>query len=104
MENSEEQLEALKDIRQMMKQSNRFLSLSGFSGIFVGIYALIGAYFGNHVINNYFGNRSGTSYEHPGYFETLWNCILICSLVLVLSLVTAFIFSKRKAAKHGYNL
>ncbi len=46
MENNQQHLEALKDIRQMMKQSNRFLSLSGLSGIFAGIYALIGAYLG----------------------------------------------------------
>jgi hypothetical protein len=104
MENSQEQLEALKDIRQMMKQSNRFLSLSGFSGIFAGIYALIGAYFGNRIINNYFGDRSDTGYEHAGYYETLWRCVLICKLVLILSLVTAYFFSKRKAAKHGYKL
>ena len=53
MENQQQHLEALKDIRQLMKQSNRFLSLSGLSGIFAGVYALIGAYAGHSVILNF---------------------------------------------------
>ena len=38
-----EHLEAIQDIRQMMKKSTRFLSLSGLSGVFAGIFALGGA-------------------------------------------------------------
>ena len=42
-ENSQH-LEAIQDIRKMMKKSTRFLSLSGLSGVFAGIFALGGAY------------------------------------------------------------
>jgi hypothetical protein len=43
-------LETLKDIRQMMERSSRFISLSGWSGIAAGICALVGAWFAYGVI------------------------------------------------------
>lgn len=42
MENPKEQLEALKDMRNLMERSSRFLSLSGLSGVAIGIFALLG--------------------------------------------------------------
>ena len=36
-------LDQLSDIRQLMERSSRFISLSGLSGVFAGIYAIIGA-------------------------------------------------------------
>lgn len=97
MENQNQQLEALNDIRQMMKQSSRFLSLSGLSGVFAGVYALIGAWLGYNVI---YGTNN---YSHSPD-EIIRQCIVICATVLVLSLLTAFIFSKRKAKKSGQKL
>jgi hypothetical protein len=41
MEQEQRGLEALKDIRNMMERSSRFISLSGWSGISAGIIALI---------------------------------------------------------------
>ena len=103
MKTNQEQLEALQDIRQMMKQSNRFLSLSGLSGIFAGIYAIIGAWAGHHII---FGYNTYNRYELPNtdYKDMVLRCIGICILVLGMSLITALIFSKRKAKKNGYKL
>src|SRR5687767_12088655 len=104
MKNSQQQLEALQDIRQLMKQSNRFLSLSGFSGIFAGVYALIGAYFGHKVISDYVSKYRMQEASHSAYDEMLRNCALICALVLFFSLLTAFYFSGRKAKRNGYKL
>ncbi|HNO71261.1 MAG TPA: hypothetical protein PKO16_05785 [Bacteroidia bacterium] len=36
-------LETLSEIRSMMERSSRFISLSGLSGVFAGVFALIGA-------------------------------------------------------------
>jgi len=36
-------LQEISEIRRMMEQSSRFLSLSGMSGIFVGLIALAGS-------------------------------------------------------------
>jgi hypothetical protein len=104
MEDNQQQLEALQDIRQMMKQSNRFLSLSGFSGIFAGVYALAGAYLGHIVISDFINEYSVIGFSNTIYKNMLLDCILICAGVLGLSLLTALYFSKRKAHKHGYKL
>jgi hypothetical protein len=45
MNNPTEQLDAIKDIRNMMERSSRFLSLSGLSGVFIGLIALTGVSF-----------------------------------------------------------
>ena len=55
---NERHLDDLKEIRSLMEKSTRFLSLSGWSGIMAGVYALIGAYLAHdyasreHFINN----------------------------------------------------
>jgi hypothetical protein len=104
MENNQQQLEALQDIRQMMKQSNRFLSLSGFSGIFAGVYALAGACIGYQIIHNFieYDRQYGSSSKN--YKDMVLNCILVCFFVLSLSLITAVFFSRRKAKKNGYKV
>lgn len=44
MEKEQEQLKAITEIRDIMEKSSRFISLSGLSGVFAGIFALIGAF------------------------------------------------------------
>lgn len=104
MENNQQQLEALNDIRQMMKQSTRFLSLSGLSGVLAGIYALIGAYFGHQLIHDYVSNYSYRSGDKDIYFATMFRGFLICAAVLSASIITAIILTKRKASKNGQKL
>lgn len=43
MNTPNEQLDAIKDMRNLMEKSSRFLSLSGLSGVAIGIIALLGA-------------------------------------------------------------
>lgn len=43
MTEEKEHLQAITDIRSMMERSSRCISLSGLSGVFSGIFALIGA-------------------------------------------------------------
>ncbi|MGZ4118517.1 MAG: hypothetical protein ACXVPY_13600 [Bacteroidia bacterium] len=45
MTEQKEHLQAISDIRSMMERSSRCISLSGLSGVFAGIFALIGAFF-----------------------------------------------------------
>lgn len=51
MENNNNHSDDLKAIRKIMEESSRFLSLSGLSGVFIGILALIGASFALLIIN-----------------------------------------------------
>jgi hypothetical protein len=104
MNKTNEQLTALNDIRKMMSESSKFLSLSGFSGIFAGLFAIAGAWLGDYQINRYFSGKDLLiSVGNPS--ENLTITIgLICMLVLTLSLGIAFYLSKRKAQKKGYSL
>ncbi len=43
-EKNQQPIDALKDIKQMMERSSRFISLSGLSGIAAGVCALAGVY------------------------------------------------------------
>lgn len=102
-----EHIEALHDIRTMMRKSSRFLSLSGLSGIFAGIYALGGYFTAMWYVNNqlnglraslYMRNSPESSLEVYGFF------ILLAAAVLGLSLLTAYYFSSRKAKKNNVKL
>jgi hypothetical protein len=101
MEEEKNQLEALQDIRQMMKQSSRFLSLSGLSGVFAGCYALAGTWLAYLVI---YGANGHPPLKQTEYANVVFKCILIGKGVLIFSLLTAVVFSNRKANKLGQKL
>jgi hypothetical protein len=42
MDKKQEQLDAIKEMRNLMERSSRFLSLSGLAGVVIGIIALLG--------------------------------------------------------------
>jgi hypothetical protein len=106
-------LEAIQDIRNMMRKSTRFLSLSGLSGVFAGIYALIGAflahqYISTHQVNyryNFFSDSRSwdrSSAQAGNFFYGYM--IAIAAGVLFLSIVTAYFFTNRKAKRQGQTL
>ena len=50
MNEQQQSLQDIQQIKKMMERSSRFISLSGLSGIAAGVCALAGAYFANDVI------------------------------------------------------
>ena len=60
-------LDALQDIRRMMKRSSRFISLSGLSGIAAGVWALVGAYFAHNWIKDYYREFNNADYTHESF-------------------------------------
>lgn len=105
MSNPEEQLEALKDIRNMMERSSRFLSLNGLSGIFVGLIALAGAFIAYVYIESKEGNLPYFEYaknENGEMNLSFLTFFLIDALsVLFLSLFVATWLTLRKARRQG---
>jgi len=102
-ENSQH-LEAIQDIRNMMKKSTRFLSLSGLSGVFAGIFALAGAYVAHLYILTIFEHAVAVDRGMLDRDKIYLNFILICAGVLILSISTAYVFSNRKAKREGHKL
>lgn len=92
MSNSDKHLEDIAEIRQMMERSSRFISLSGWSGISAGVFALIGVFVARQLIPS-------TS------IQTLEISLVALALsVLFMALGSALFFSHRKARKQGTKL
>lgn len=95
MNDSKQLLNELKDIREIMERSNRFLSLSGLSGILVGIYALTGAFFAHQVISLQYPIK-----YQPEFFSKKIVLLFVIGLsVLVLSILTTLFLTIKKAGK-----
>ncbi|GAC1309501.1 MAG: hypothetical protein NVSMB24_25050 [Mucilaginibacter sp.] len=92
----------LASIRSLMERSSKFISLSGLSGILAGVYALVGAAAAYLIIQN-----NPISGRIP-LFELISNAInvllilfAIAFIVLVASILTAFVLSSRIAKRKG---
>ncbi len=89
--------ETLKEIKQMMERSSRFISLSGLSGISAGCCALVGAWFAQQHIqqNNYklHENKTTPFGENNGHldFPVILNHPLF--MIAVTTFAAAFIFA-----------
>lgn len=88
-------LKDISEIKNLMNRSSRFISLSGLSGIFAGIYAIIGAAIAYAYL-----------FPKPGEFLTLhsWNFKLLLVLlasVLLLSIITAYLLTTQRAKRNN---
>jgi hypothetical protein len=94
MKKEQDYIRDIAEIRSMMERSSRFLSLSGWTGILAGVYALAGAYIAWKFLNF---NPDGFTYStgSPG------NLLLLGLIVLALALGTAIADSFRKARARG---
>jgi hypothetical protein len=104
MKNKIDYIQDIAEIRSMMERSSKFLSLSGWAGVFAGLYALTGAFF---VFNVYDFNPDKITYSSldPEVFISNIPIIIgIALLILALSLITAIFFSYKKAVKRSEKL
>ncbi len=95
--------EDLAHIRSMMERSSRFISLSGLSGVFAGLVALLGAVYVYFVFQrqgiDYFdGKRNVFS---VGLVREL---VLIGAAILVLAILSGYIFTARKSREKNLQM
>ncbi len=91
-------LKDIQDIKLMMAQSSRFISLSGLSGILAGCYSLVGAWLAYRTI--YFDTSTSGNYRNLVISEeAALQLLVIAGSVLILSLLTGVFLSNRKATK-----
>lgn len=100
MSEQNQHLDAIHDIRRMMKRSSKFLSLSGLSGIAAGCWALIGAYFAYDWIAEYYNNYGNNGYSGAVFQKLKFNLLLLAAAVLAAALVSAFFFTWRRASRN----
>lgn len=98
MKANKKPIQDLEEIRLMMERSSRFLTLSGWSGILAGIYALVGVYMANKILGF---NPDIINYTAKNSSSGWWIIVLIAIVVLSLALGTAIFLSRHKAVKKG---
>lgn len=102
MSHDKEHLQALSDIRSMMERSSRFISLSGLSGVFAGVFALVGAYLAYAKINSVLSNyRMMDGVEVNNAIEYLF---FVAAGVLVASLTVGVLLTIRNSKKKGLRI
>ncbi|GGB87598.1 hypothetical protein [Dyadobacter sediminis] len=104
MKTEQEYIRDLTEIRSMMERSTKFLSLTGWSGIMAGIYALIGAYiafqlldFNGHDVALYNRNIQQLPANGP-------ELVILALTILLLAVGTAVFLSYRKSRQRGEQL
>lgn len=104
MDDQNQHVEALQDIRRMMKRSSRFISLSGLSGIAAGVWALIGAYLAYNWITDYYHQYDVNGYAGQAFQELKLKLFVLAAIVLGISLLSAYFFTWRRAGRNNLPL
>jgi hypothetical protein len=111
MNNTQQHLEHLAEMRALMERSTRFLSLSGLSGIWAGLCALAGV----SVVYAYLEMRPFAAGGKFDFYENAirsgrWGMdyttvfIGLALLVIVSALAGGFFFTWRKAVSKGHKM
>ncbi|MFC6268337.1 hypothetical protein [Frigoriflavimonas asaccharolytica] len=95
--------EDLNHIRNMMEKSSRFISLSGLSGVFAGIIALLGAIsvyfvFEREGINYFDGNRNVFT------SDLVLELAIIGTVILIAAISVGYIFTARESKKKNQKI
>ncbi|MDB5201578.1 MAG: hypothetical protein JWQ27_987 [Ferruginibacter sp.] len=107
MNQHQQSLETLQDIKKMMERSSRFISLSGLSGISAGICALIGAAIARPYVfsekNLLIDEPAGIAQAVAGDYSIIFNTWLfwIAAATFISALGTAFFFTWIKSRREG---
>lgn len=103
MTEKDQYLNEISEIRSMMERSSRFISLSGLSGIFAGVYALVGAWLVFDRMYTSEGVLYRRVYTNPYNSDVLF-MLLVAGAVLILALGTGIFFTTRKAKAQGLKI
>jgi hypothetical protein len=100
-QNQLETLQEISDIKRIMERSSRFISLSGLSGIAAGLCALVGAYFANTVLNDYyFEYNHGSGYTDKNFDSLKIKLLALAGVVLAVALILSFVFGLVCLVRH----
>lgn len=93
----------LAHIRSMMERSSRFISLSGLSGVFAGLVALLGAVYVYFVFQregiDYFDGKRNVFSE-----DLVRELAIIGAGILVLAVLSGYIFTARKSKEKNLQI
>lgn len=95
--------EDLSHIRSMMERSSRFISLSGLSGVFAGLVALLGAGYVYYILKregiDYFKGKANL---YSG--ELVFDLVLAGFVMLVLAILSGYVFTAKKSKEKNLKI
>lgn len=94
--------EDLSHIRSMMERSSRFISLSGLSGVFAGLAAIIGVAYVFYVFD-----REGLDYfngERIFSRQIVNELVLTAAVILIVAILSGYFFTANKSRKKGLKI
>jgi hypothetical protein len=102
MKDEKEHLQAITEIRSMMERSSRFISLSGLSGVFAGVFALCGAYVALMLISY---SEVIASVEDSFEWSQVYKYLFLDAvIVLFLSITVGVLLTIRTSKKKGIKI
>lgn len=99
MKNEKDYLKDLNEIRTMMERSSKFLSLSGLSGVFAGIYAIISSYLAYSVLHFKIEKLYYTDEEILNLGINSNYIILLAIVTVIITITTTILFSYKNSIK-----
>lgn len=100
-------LDTIKEIRSIMERSARFLSLSGWSGIWAGSIAMIGAVIANIILSDYMVRSNASRYTmeyNEAVNKLLFRLLGLAISVFIVALIGGYYFTYRKNKKAGISI
>ncbi len=94
-------LDDINEIKKLMNRSSRFISLSGLSGILIGIYALLGSFYAYTLLEDKTVYIRMTSAENAAL---VLNLMTIAFVVAFLAILTALFLTQKKARSNNENM
>jgi len=100
--NQEKYLQDIKEIREMMDRSGRFISLSGISGVVAGIIALISAFIAYRFI---YVEAEFYSFRVLSLSpEAFWNLVALAIATVFIAIGAVIVLTQKTSKKKGQKL
>jgi hypothetical protein len=99
MKKDTDYLQDIEEIRSLMEKSSKFISLSGWAGIFAGVFALMGSYIALTYLDFNPQSLSLDPESNPFQQTQIFSVIQLALLVFLLAISFALFFTHRRAKR-----
>jgi hypothetical protein len=99
MKKDKDYLQDIEEIRSLMEKSSKFISLSGWAGIFAGVFALVGSYIALTYLDFNPQSLSVDPENNPFQQKQIFSVVQLALLVFLLAISFALFFTHRRAKR-----
>jgi hypothetical protein len=99
MKKDTDYLQDIEEIRSLMEKSSKFISLSGWAGIFAGVFALMGSYIALTYLDFNPQSLSVDTENNPFQQKQIFSAVQLALLVFLLAISFALFFTHRRAKR-----